>query len=204
VRLLAAAMLGLAAPAFAQYAGPAVEACAAYALQDMRRNGASVSDAVIERDRHLLLERRRGKAGSQPIAAVLTGNGAAVYPGTPSAELSFVCLLADEKRPVFFAWLPRRDGSARAQCMRDAALRASARPCLDALLSVADIDLGALYGQRREEAAARGEAALAAFRKSNDAWREYRDAECARRGGDEEERLGCVIELTRRRLLDLE
>ena len=41
----------------------------------------------------------------------------------PSAELAFICLLADDKRAVFFEWLPRANASAMAQCTRDDARR---------------------------------------------------------------------------------
>ena len=51
---------------------------------------------------------------------------------------------------------------------------------------------------------------LAAYCKSNDEWREYREAECARRrdyapagANPDDVQMGCMIELTRRRLLDV-
>ena len=79
-----------------------------------------------------------------------------------------------------------------------------------ALLRVAEADLGVVYAQRFQEANERGGPVLAAYRKSNDAWREYRDAECARRRGQspagiepDDYQLACVIELTRRRALDM-
>jgi uncharacterized protein YecT (DUF1311 family) len=195
---LAFAFLLLASPAtFAQYEGPAVEACRAFALKELKS-----SDAVIDRDRSLLIERYTRKAGSQFVSSVLTGNGAVVYADAPSAELSFVCLLADEKRAVFFSWLPRPEVSALAQCTRSESLRAKPLPCLDTLLKVAEDDLGQLYAQRLQEANERGETVLAVYRKSNEDWRRYRDAECARREGDDR-RLGCTVDLTRRRALDM-
>lgn len=197
-------LLAAASTALAQYRGPEVDACRAYARQEAKRNGAA-KDVIIELDRELLIERRRGKIGSQPVSSVLTGNGAVVYPGTPSAELSFVCLLASEKRPVFFAWLARRDAPALAQCTRDEELRGAPQACLEMLLNVAETELGELYGRERQELLSRGESALAVYEKSKDAWREYRAAECTRRAnaGGEGERLGCMVELTRRRAEDL-
>ena len=153
-----------------------MDACRAYAIQDLKKNGTQARDAVIERYTR--------KVGNQFVSSVLTGNGAVVYSGTPSAELSFLCLLADEKRPVFFTWLPRQDAGALAQCTRDDSLRF-------------------------QEANQRGEAALAAYRKANDGWRQYRDAECQRRrdagsSGDANERqLACIVDLTRRRAWDM-
>jgi len=195
--------------AFAQYRGPAVESCRAYAIKDLKRDGNQLKDVVFEQDR-LLIERYTRKVGNQFVSSVLSGNGAVVYDGMPSAELSFICLLADEKRPVFFTWLPRQDASALSQCTRDDGLRAQPQPCLELLLRVAESDLGQLYANRFQEANERGEAALAAYRKSNDEWRQYRDAECARRrdtasdGGPSDRELACRVELTRRRAQDMQ
>jgi uncharacterized protein YecT (DUF1311 family) len=206
VLLLAA----LAAPAaHAQYQGPAVEACRSYAMQELKKNGHQPRETIIERDRNLLIERYTRKVGNQFVSSVLTGNGAVVYSGTPSVELSFLCLLADDKRPVFFTWLPRQDPLALAQCTRDDSLRAKSRPCLETLLQVAEAELGQLYANRFQEANERGDAALAAYRKSNDEWRQYRDAECQRRrdagaSGDADDRqLACIVDLTRRRAWDM-
>ncbi len=102
--------------AMAQYGGPAVEACRAYAKKQLFRDASTAKDVVIDRDASLVIERYTRKLGSQHVASILTGNGAVVFYNAPSAELAFICLLADEKRPVFFGWLPRRDASAMAQC----------------------------------------------------------------------------------------
>ena len=198
-----------AANAHAQYQGPAVESCRAYALKEMKANGNPAKDVVFERDRSLLIERYTRKVGNQFVSSVLTGNGAVVLSDAPSAELSFLCLLADEKRPVFFTWLPRQDTAALAQCTRHDSLRGKSRPCLETLLQVAENDLGQLYALRFQEANAQGEAAVAAYRKSNDEWRQYRDAECQRQrdaagaGNADERQLACIVDLTRRRALDM-
>ena len=199
--LLFAALLA-ASSAFAQYNGPAVDACRAYALKEANRDGGNATAVVFERDRNLLIERYTRKVGNQFVSSILTGNGAVVYPGSPSAELSFICLLADDKRPVFFNWLPRLDVTALAQCTRDGSLRGKSRQCLEGLLQVAEADLGQLYAIRFQEANEGGEATVAAYRKANDEWRQYRDAECQRRDG-EERQLACVVDLTRRRMWDM-
>jgi uncharacterized protein YecT (DUF1311 family) len=194
--------------AHAQYQGPAVEACRAYAMKELKKDGNQARETIIERDGNLLIERYTRKVGNQFVSSVLTGNGAVVYSGAPSAELSFLCLLADEKRPVFFTWLPRQDAVALSQCTRDDSLRAKSRPCLETLLQVAEGELGQLYANRFQEANERGDAALAAYRKSNDEWRQYRDAECQRRrdagtGDADERQLACIVDLTRRRAWDM-
>jgi uncharacterized protein YecT (DUF1311 family) len=194
----------------AQYQGPAVEACRAYALKDLHRGGANANAVVLERDSSLNLERYGGKVGNQPVSSILTGNGAVVYEGTPSAELSFICLLADEKRPVFFSWQARPNPPALAQCVRSESLRGKERDCLELLLRTAEQDLMQVYAYRFQEANERGEKSLAAYRKANDEWREYREAECARRreatpagASPDDVHAACMVELTRRRSLDM-
>ena len=194
----------------AQYKGPAVEACRAYALKALQRGGNQTKGVVIERDESLNIERYNGKVGAQPVSSILTGNGAVLYDGTPSAELSFVCLLADEKRAVFFSWQARPNAPALVQCARSETLRGKERDCLELLLRTAEQDLSQVYAYRFQEANARGEKSLATYRKANDEWREYRDAECARRReaappgvSPDDHQAACMVELTRRRALDM-
>lgn len=196
--------------AAAQYNGPAVEACRAYALKELQREGTQAKAVAIERDASLNIERYGRKIGNQPVGSILTGNGAVVYEATPSAELSFLCLLADEKRPVFFAWQPRSNPPVLAQCGRSEALRGKEHGCFELLLQVAEQDLSQVYAYRFQEANERGEKSLAAYRKANDEWRQYRDAECARRRelppsgvSPENFHAACMVELTRRRALDM-
>lgn len=194
----------------AQYSGPAVDTCLAYASNDIRQSGASAARVVFDRDRELAIERYTRKAGSQFISSLLIGNGAIVYPQGAPVEMSFVCLLADEKRAVFFSWMPRRDAPVLAQCRRSPELA----NCLDGLLQLAEQDLTALYSKhfveaREADSKSGNESAVTAFRRSADAWRAYRDAECARRsapsasGGSGDAGKACLVELTRRRFLDL-
>jgi uncharacterized protein YecT (DUF1311 family) len=210
MRLLGLLLLVLSCNALAQYEGPAVEACRAFAKREAARDGGKPEDVVILKDAALIIERYGRKLGSQHVSSILTGNGAVVLPGTPTAELSFICLLADEKRPLFFNWLPRQSVSALAQCTRSQELRGKSRECLEFLLRVAEQDLTMVYAQRFQEAHAAGENTLAAYRKANDEWKEYRDAECARRreiapkGVDPEDyQLACFVELMRQRGRDM-
>ena len=204
MRLIGILLFALSSSALAQYDGPEVESCRALALSEASRERDSKPDVVIDRDGSLFIERYDRKVGSQKIASILTGNGAVVLPGSPSAELSFVCLLADAKQAVFFNWLPRRRVSALSQCTRSKEMRAKTRECLDFLLRVAETDLTRVYAHRFQEANERGEETLAAYRKSNEHWRAYRDAECVRRAQSlakdaDEHRLACQVELTRER-----
>jgi len=204
-----------AAPVFAQYNGPAVETCRAYAKSEAARDGTRAKDIVFERDQNLQIERYTRKLGNQFVSSILRGNGAVVLDGVPSAELSFICLLADDKRAVFFEWLPRAHVPALVQCSRDAALRAQPQPCLETLLQVAENDLMQSYAlafqdARERDHGAGNEKAADTFRKANDEWRQYRDAECARQRDNapkgiapEHHHLACFVELTRRRALDM-
>jgi len=192
-------------PADAQYAGPGVETCRAYAERDLKKGTAKIQAVVFEQDRELNIDRYTAKVGSQFVSSLLYGNAAIVYGGgVPATEMTFVCLLADEKRAVFFYWFPRRDAPALAQCRRGGG---SINQCLDTLLNVSEQELVELYSKytieaRQADAKAGNENASNAFRRGADAWKAYRDAECARRpAGDE--RKACVLDLTRRRALDL-
>jgi hypothetical protein len=194
----------------AQYKGPAVDTCLAYAKQEAKRDGTSAKDIVFDRDQNLSLERYTRKLGSQFVSSILRGNGAVVLEGAPSAELSFICLLADDKRAVYFDWLPRANVQPLAQCTRDGAMRDQLQPCLELLLRIAEEDLTQAYAAQFQDARERdhgagNENAVTAFRKSNEEWRQYRDAECTRRVKDAapDQRLACMVELTRRRALDM-
>ena len=206
-RLLLALLLGAAAsPALAQYAGPGVETCRAYAERDLKKGTAKVQSVAFDQDLELNIDRYTAKVGSQFVSSLLYGNGAIVYgAGVPAVEMTFVCLLADEKRAVFFHWFPRRDAPALAQCRRGGG--STAGQCLDTLLNITEQELVELYAKytieaRQADAKAGNENASNSFRRGADAWKAYRDAECARRpAGDE--RKACVLDLTRRRALDL-
>jgi uncharacterized protein YecT (DUF1311 family) len=204
MRALVAGLLLASGGAMAQYDGPAVEACRALA----KRQQEGKAEVVIDRDDRLQLARRARKAGSQPVSAVLTGNGAIVLSGAPSAELAFVCLLSDEKRAVYFDWLPRGGASALAACTRDPGLRERAQACLEGLQQTAEQELQEVYARRFQQANESGGAALDTYRRSNDAWRAYVDAECARRGAQAggkaaQVELACRVELIRRRAAEM-
>ena len=205
--LYAAALACAPLAALGQYAGPGVETCRAYAEREIRKEGSEVKAVVFDRDRDLNIDRYTRKVGGQFVSSLLYGNGAIVFAKAPAVEMSFLCLLADERRAVFFHWTPRRDAPVFAQCNRSAVAAPEVGPCLDVLLQTAEQDLTQVYALRFQEAreldvARKNEDSVAAFRKAADAWRGYRDAECARRGAGDAAK-ACMVELTRRRALDL-
>lgn len=208
MRLALAAALLAPLAAWSQYSGPAFEACRAFAEREQRQGGNPATTVVFANDRHLGLNRHSKKVGSQPVASILYGNGSIVVPHVAATEMQFVCLLADEKRPVFFYWAPRLDGSTLVSCTRGPETRAKSAECIDALLKLVDQDLTQAYARRFQEARdadarAGNQNASNAIRKSNDAWRAYRDAECARRGvGDAYQ--ACLVDLGRQRLRDMQ
>jgi len=191
--------------AWAQVSGPAVDACRSYGARELRKGG-DIKEFVIDRDRALLIEKYARKAGSQFVSSILSGNGAITRAFGPAVELSFVCLLASEKQALFFHWVPRNSTPALAQCKRGAA----AGDCLQLLLDLAERDLvevAAFRFQDSLEADARAgnEKASNTYRNAAAAWRAYRDAECARRGaGGSDAWRGCMVDLTKRRYLDLQ
>jgi uncharacterized protein YecT (DUF1311 family) len=201
--------------AHAQYDGPGVETCRLYAQRQLMRDANTARGVVIERDQALVIERYTRKVGNQFVSSILTGNGAVVFANAPSAELAFICLLADDKRAVFFEWLPRRDASAMAQCTRDDTTRANPRACLQTLVEVTENDLTQAYAAKLTEArerdiAAGNEDTSNRYRASNQEWLQYRDAECLRRkdntpAGVEpaDYQMACTVELMRRRLVDM-
>jgi len=192
-------------PAAATDVHGGLEGCRGLAERELRREMPAAS-VVLERGGQLHLDTRRRNAGRQPVAAVLSGQGALTLPGSVATEVEFVCLLGADRQALFFYWLPRRDAPALAQCRRSTGLDIG--ECLDVLQRLADDELARGYGERLEQARQRdaatgGETHAERFRRSAAAWRAYRDAECARRGDDEIARRACYVELTRRRALDL-
>jgi hypothetical protein len=205
MRPLALFLLLFAGNAAAQYAGPAADACRAYAEKAAQQPGGPKAKVEFNRDRHLVIERYTRKAGSQFVSSLLSGHGALILNEATVVEMSFLCLLANDKTPVFFDWRPRPEAPVLAQCRR----APGAEQCLQTLLQAAEYDLSLLnadqLGAAREaDRKAGNENATGSFRKADDLWRQYRDAECARRGAAASEPWrACVVEITRRRALDL-
>jgi hypothetical protein len=192
--------------ALAQYAGPALETCRAFGERELKKGGGNLASLAFDRDRALLIERYTRKMGNQFVSSILSGNGAIVRGAGPVVELSFVCLLAGDKQALFFHWVPRRDAPALAQCRRGAA----PGDCLQLLHELAERDLIEVAAFRFQDsldadAKAGNEDASNAYRNAAGAWRAYRDAECARRGAASSDAWrGCMVDLTRRRYLDLQ
>ena len=192
--------------AWAQYSGPAVDTCRAYGERELKKGGADVKALVVDRDRALHIERTTRKMGKQIVSSILSGNGAIARAAGPAVELSFVCLLASRKQALLFHWVPRNAAPSLAQCKRGAA----AGDCLQLLLDLAERDLVEVAAFRFQDslevdARAGNEKASNTYRNAAAAWRAYRDAECARRGaGGSDEWRGCMVDLTRRRYLDLQ
>lgn len=204
-RLAGLALLLLPLLAVAQISDPAVRACTAFAEREVKSGNMSVRSITLDDDRDRHLERYARKLGNQFVGFVLFGNGAILNASGPAVEFNFVCLLADEKRALYFFWAPRRDAPVLAQCRRGGT--ALTDPCLEALLLAAEQDLTNAYANRlvearQADAGAGNEDRANAFRRSAEAWRAYREAECARRGGGDATK-ACLVELTRRRALDL-
>jgi hypothetical protein len=193
------ALCALPPVATAQYAGPALETCRAFGERSLKAEGTLLKSLAIDHDRHLHFERRARKLGSQAVGASLSGHGAIVLEAGAPVEVSFQCLLASEKRALWFHWLPRRDAPSLAQCRRVP----DTGQCLQVLFDIAErdhIEISSIRFQQAQDAGA-GDA----FRATAAAWREYRDLECARRGtGGSDEWRACMVDFTRQRYLALQ
>jgi len=201
MKLLLILALLLPLTALAQYSGPAVETCRSYAEAQQKKSGHKPAAVVLHADRALGIDRHTQRVGSQAVSSILYGNGAIVTPSGAGTAMSFVCLLADDKRAVFFYWAPRLDAPALEVCTREVPT------CLDSLYFVVEADLTQAYALRYQEAneadlKAGNKVAGDAFRRSNQAWIAYRDAECARRGTGNINK-ACIVDITRRRLADV-
>ena len=162
---------------------PAVEACRAYALKELQRDGTSANAVVFERDQNLM-HRALHAQGRQPVRVARSSPATARWCSTtrraPSSRSS-ACSPTRSGRcssPGCRGRTRRRSRSARATT----ALRGKARDCLELLL----LDRRAAISRRSTPIASRrrtsaARSAVAAYRKANDEWRQYRDAECARR-----------------------
>jgi hypothetical protein len=197
--LLLLALCALPSVAAAQYAGPALETCRAFGERALKADGVLLKSLAIDNDRHLHLERRTRKLGSQAVGASLSGHGAIVLDAGPPVEVSFLCLLASDKRALGFHWLPRRDASSLAQCRRVP----GTGQCLQVLFDITErdhIEMSSIRFQQAQDAGT-GDA----FRATAAAWRAYRDLECARRGeGGSDEWRACMVDLTRQRYFALQ
>ena len=195
------------AVAMAQYSGPAVETCRAYAEAEEKKSG-NATAVRFDNDRHLNILRYTRKAGSQFVSSLLYGNGAILLAKAPPVEMSFVCALASDRQAVLFFWMPRPEAPVLAQCTRDAKQKPDS--CIDPLLQAAEFELTQLYARRFQEAheadlKSGGKERVEAFRRANEAFLAYRNAECARRGpAASDAHRACLVELSRRRGRDLD
>ena len=94
---------GLAAitPALAQYEGPGFSACMSYGEKRLMQDG-TLRSVVFVNDKDTVIERYTEKVGSQFVSSVLTGRLTVERKGGQAQKLRYLCLLADDKTPVFF------------------------------------------------------------------------------------------------------
>lgn len=204
--LLLLVLCALPPVAAAQYDGPALEICRAFGERALKADGARLKSVAIDNDRHLYFERRARKLGSQALGASLSGHGAIVLEAGAPVEISFLCLMASDRRALGFHWQPRRDAPSLAQCRRVP----DTSQCLQVLSEIAERDHIEISSIRFQQAMAAdahsgNETATSAYRKSAAAWRDYRDLECARRGAEgSDEWRACRVDFTRQRYLELQ
>ena len=91
----------LAPPAAAQYEGPGFSACMAYGEMELMQDN-TIRSVVFINDRDTQIEKYTRKVGSQFVSSVLTGKATIERNSGKAQAIRYLCLLADEKTPVFF------------------------------------------------------------------------------------------------------
>ena len=99
--LLACAGLAVAMPAEAQYEGPGFSACMAYGEKQLMQDG-TIRSVVFVNDKDTVIEKYTEKVGSQFVSSILTGKATVERNSGKAQKLRYLCLLADDKTPVFF------------------------------------------------------------------------------------------------------
>ena len=175
--LLSAALLYamMSVPSAAQdYRGPAVDACARLARDELRQNRVAVTSVKLVLNE---IEKYTRKLGTQFVSSVLTGTLYADLPDGNVKRAKYLCLLADDRTPVFL----------RLDWVSTSALEETCGgnfECTAREVSEMDRRIDQDFRERLEEAKAAmpvedfAEYATSAERELR-AWRDYRDAACA-------------------------
>src|SRR5262249_39977979 len=131
---------------------------------------------------NIVVEQLGGKMGSQYISKVLSGNGVLKLKNTEPLDIQFTCLLANDRKTVFFHANPKpvskQQPNAIKACEDKAETIGEAVPCLEKTLRQEDQKLSGLekriQGQGNKESKQLLELSAAQ-------WKRYRDSECLRR-----------------------
>ena len=197
----------------AQYNGPAVEACRAYAKQEAARDGTRAKDIVFERDQNLQIERYTRKLGNQFVSSILRGNGAVC--STARRARSSVHLPAGRRQARGFLRLRRAPTVPGARAMQRATARcATSRGRASSCCCRCRTDLTQSYAQHFQRRAERSQCLQRERRHQLPQGQRrvapYRDAECARRRdhapkgvASDDHHLACMVELTGARAWDM-
>lgn len=99
--LIASLVLLSAGPAWAQYEGPGFSACMQYGEKRLIQDS-TIRSVVFINDKDTVIEKYTENVGSQFVSSVLTGRATIERQSGPARKLRYLCLLADDKTPVFF------------------------------------------------------------------------------------------------------
>lgn len=99
--LLVCAGLSAVAPAWAQYEGPGFSACMSYGEKQLMQDG-TIRSVVFVNDKDTVIEKFTQNVGSQFVSSILTGRLTVERNSGKAQKLRYLCLLADDKTPVFF------------------------------------------------------------------------------------------------------
>ena len=102
IKILLTGAVSLAAiPAQAQYEGPGFAACMSYGEKRLMQDG-TIRSVVFVNDKDTVIEKYTENVGSQFVSSILTGKATVERNSGKAAKLRYLCLLADDKTPVFF------------------------------------------------------------------------------------------------------
>ncbi len=203
---------GSAQPARAAAEGPseapALAACQRYATQHYQPASVQLLEDDVKK------EKREAKVGSQPIGAVLSGQGIWKDKTGGPSDVRFVCLLDGSEKPLFVEVLKDGPRDPVAVCWDgfQAAEWGKMTDCLQGALKREEAALAAALTQATQQAGQSMDklSAKNTLQDSNVQWAKYRDSECDRqqafvagRNHPDIGELTCKIHKTADRISDL-
>ena len=216
MRLLALLLAALTAASWAEAAPTPLVSCQIYGVPLIEAAHRGVASILLDPDGEARIQRRSEPVGTQPVPLVASGTGLLVDGDGEKITIAWLCLLENEDRALFFHWLRTSPASPVEACRTKPAGQEKAA-CLQKLLETAEHNLAAVSARLTPRPVPQPDDGLRRPapppRLSSDAaWRNYRDAECARRldaaiaagAASKETLLTCLIERTLARIAELE
>lgn len=208
-------LTGFSLTGLAQEPPDARQQCEEFANTFYQSYSPGTFDRIMLFQNDLSEEKYEAKAGSQFVSTVLSGTGLILGKTGNASDIRFTCLLENSEKPVFFHLTEDPLPDPVMSCAARFDTIGEAVPCLEKTLQDAETKLSRLEARAETDAKAvlthwPQAKTTQALIQSNADWKKYRDNECARRlafytGGNHPDipRLGCLIQKTRERIMDL-